>query len=171
MTINEAIYRILTNQFKKDIGTEAFEIIKAAGYETLKNNGRFHIENPATGRCIYISDGYRGLKINTYAAGFSRYYEISYHPEKCKFDFAGYLEKPLNKEWYNRYKWANFKPTEVKFRALSDARRSLGFDKHRIARIKKQIAELQADLEREIRYEIESEMKLKETRQKLGLIK
>lgn len=171
MTINAAIYRVLTTQFKKDIGEEALTMIKEAGYEFFKNNGRFHIKNPATERYVYISEGYRGLKINTYAVGFSRYYNISYHPEKCKFDFAGYLEKPLNSEYYTRYEWGNFKPTAEKFRTLSNARNNVDYEQRAIIRVKKQIADLQAQLERGIRYKVKYELELENTRKKLGLIR
>lgn len=171
MTINEAIYKVLMTQFKKDIGAEALTLIKEAGYEIFKDNGNFNIKNPKTGRYVYIGSNSYNLKVCTYGAGFNRYYPIGYKPENCKFDFAGYLEKPLNTEWYSRYIWANYHPTEDRYRTLYNARNTVRYEIEHIARIKKQISDLQADLERSLEYKIKKEISLKDTRRELGLIK
>lgn len=173
MTINEAITVVITTQFKKDMG-EALEIIKAAGFEARKIDGGWEVYNPETGRYIFISRNTRRYKdYLRYGTFGQKSIEIKNRKIFDVFDFENYMRKPLNKEFYimrdtrREEEWRS--PTRRKYEKLNDAKNSIKYRKEDIIRIKKKIEDLQKDLEREIRWEIESEQTLKNVRRELKL--
>lgn len=171
MTVNEAVEIVITTQFKKEMG-EALEIIKEAGFVARKIDGGWEVFNPETGREVWVSLNRRNwttrLRYGTYN---NKSLEITTNYALKRFDFEGNLRKPLNKEYEKvlemRRNWKS--ATRKKYEKLHDAKWSVEWRKKDIENIKKKMEELQKDLEQAIRWEIEEEQRLKETRRELNL--
>lgn len=167
MTLNEAIINVLLNQFKKYMSKEAIEMVEQAGYTIVKVQGGYEVKNPATRRWVQVETyGYR-LKI------FKVGQTVRMDRENLKkFDFVNYLNKPINEAWaeVNRVTyWGYVSPTREKISKLRDAKNRIKWQRREMDEVKQKIANLQGRLEREIRYLVEYENELKETRKKLGL--
>lgn len=168
MTLNEAILNVLLNQFKKEMNKQAIEMVEQAGYKIIKIQGGYEVKNPNTGRWVSIERGnysryiYNNVKTVTV-----------WREDPIRFDFANYLNKELNLAWaelnWNKCDWDT--PTYKRMTALKGAKRSIRYAKESIEETKKKIANLQAELERAIRYEIETEQRLEKVRKELGLAK
>ena len=168
MNLNEAIYEVIRTQFKKDMG-EALKIVEGAGYEVTKWDGRFYVRNKKLNKDVCIREGHRGFKI------------VGNGYDKCKFgwddvcrmDFVGYLNKPSNTEWYAvqalRNDWRS--PTFYKYMRLRDARGAVEYNRKEIGRLRKQIADLHATLDKCVADRAERAQKLLNVRKELGLIK
>lgn len=168
MTLNEAIYKVISTQFKKDMGG-ALTIVEQAGYKVTKWDRRFYVKNEKTDREVCLREGYKGYTV--VGNGYDKH-RIPWDGV-CRMDLVGYLEKPLNRDWYSiqakRADWRS--PTFYKWIRLKDARYAVSSRTKEIAVIKKQIARLQEDLEATVVDKIKSEQELVAVRKDLGLIK
>lgn len=170
MTVNEAIYRVITTQFKKDM-REAVEVVEREGYKVEKIEGGYKVRNPETRREVYISGNRYGYR-RCIAYGVWNTKRINFEDHGaafCKFDFVGNLNKELNYDWYNRREWMGFQPTREKYQKLYDVKHSIEWKKRDIEGTKKKMMELQKDLERYLRWQIEDEMRLRDLRRELKL--
>ena len=170
--INEAIYTVLTTQYKKD-AKEAHSAVEAEGYQISKFNGSWWIHNTGTGRKIYlhyVRGGYYSY-IEGNGNGRHRKNQISYR-EFPKFDFVGFLDKPLNTEWseMNSYRFQENRYSQ-NAEVLRSARWNVKYHTDSIARIQKQIEDLQKDLIYHAGQKAQAEQRLVETRKNLGLLK
>lgn len=168
MTLNEAIYKVITTQFKKDM-REAVELVEEAGYEINKSDGRFYVRNPKTQR--FIESKYSQYRdITTLIGNRGEILKFRYTCN-CHFDFVGYLNKELNHVWYvmrNERAWY-VSPTRKKYEKLQEAKRYLRYREEAVEKTKKDLADLQARLERDIEERVRYEQMLAETRKNLGL--
>lgn len=172
MTINEAIAKVMTTQFKKDMG-EALEIVKTAGFQVEKWNGEWMVRNPETNRTVVInSNGYRvwieygSVKTLKKEINVRKLYET-------KFDFEGCLRKPLNRDWYYlEYERRNDRSaTKVKYDNLDWKKKTLKWRREDVEKTKKKIEELQRELFREMQSVVEAEKDLERIRRDLKLKK
>ena len=163
--LRQAIFKVLTTQFKKDMGG-ADKIVEDAGYLVRKGQGRYEVYNPKTQRCLYITgDVYMYVHYSWYCKNY-----VFYYAEECKFDFVGALNKPFNKEWYDildhRY---DTKPTRKKYEELAWAKKRIEWRQEDIKKAKEAIQKAQEELIRCVRWEADAKADLKEARRKLGL--
>lgn len=164
MTLNQAIYKVITTQYKKDMG-EDLEIVKDAGFEVRKITGGWEVYNPETRRSVWVS--YNNYK--TYIRyGWNKRVEISFH-----FDFENNLRTPHNLDWeYVREQRRDWRgETKKKMERLHDAKWTIGWRKKDIENTKKKIEELQRELMRQMRSEIDAESRLDDLRKELKLKK
>lgn len=166
--LNTAIRTVLLTQFKKD-APEAFKIVEAAGYEVYKYNGSFGVKNTITDRHIRIQAG-RNYGRMTLLYGYSEA-RVNNDLLAC-FDFAGCLNKPMNKTWHEMQHvraWGKASPTLERYEELKSARWSVNYDAREIAKIQEQIEKLTRDLVRAAQSKTRSEEKLQACKAKLGL--
>lgn len=175
--VNEAIYTVLTTQFKKQ-APEAFEIVKAAGYEYDKYNGRFNVYNGKTNRRISLDDGgwYKNywLTVNHgyYTANTTTYRgELEDLLAKVKrFDFVGCLDKPMNREYYAMLHDADDNSQAVqKWQSLKYKKNCVQWRVEEIERIQLQMEKLQKDLMRAMERKVEYEQDVINYKKELGL--
>ncbi len=142
MTLKEAIIKVITTQFKKDMG-EAIEIVENAGYVIKKGDKTYMVVNPANGREVWVADnGYKGVRVHHgIYTGVAR---LAYE-ELDKFDFVNCLEKPENME-YRLYLGITYEPTRQKIERIRGRRWYVKYHADEIEAIKKKIAKLQDDL-------------------------
>lgn len=168
MTLNEAIYKVIGTQFKKDMG-EALEIVEKAGYKVSKWDSRFYVKNTNTGREVCLREGYKGYKV----CGNGDVKHLIPWDGVCRMDLVGYLEKPFNREWYKvqamRSDWRS--ATWYKWDRLRSARYDIRYADKELANIKRDIANLQARLERTLVEKVKREQRLAEMCKELRLIK
>lgn len=165
--LRQAIFTVLTTQFKKDMGG-ADKIVEDAGYLVRKGQGGYEVYNPKTQRCLYINGNYQKyIHYSWYGKNYAFYPD-----EGCKFDFVGALNKPFNKEWYDildhRYET---NPTRKKYEELAWAKKRIAWRQEDIKKAYKAIEAAQKELERAVRWEVEAKNDLKAVRAKLGLAK
>lgn len=168
MELNEAIYKVISTQFKKDMG-DALKIVEGAGYKVSKWDSRFYVKNEKTGRELCLRDTYRG-----YAVHGNGYVKCKFNWDKtCSMDLVGYLEKPFNNEWYKvqamQSDWRS--ATWYKWDRLKTAKWNIRYETDVIEKTKKEIAKLQQNLENAIREQIRYEQNLIAVRKELGLNK
>ena len=176
--VNEAIYTVLTSEYKKD-APEAFELVKKMGYDYTKfDRGIFEVYNPVTKRRIHLKEG--GYYRNYYVKVVFGYYERQTKmfegddrklDAKEKFDYVGCLEKPINKTWYdmqNGYNTGKMTALE-KYNDLQHMKRMAAIYAEDVDKIKKQINDLQDKLLRYAGYQRDAEQELKARKQELGL--
>ena len=168
MELNEAIFKVMNTQFKKDMG-EALKIVEGAGYKVSKWDSRFYVKNEKTGRELCLRDTYKG-----YAVHGNGYVKCKFNWDKtCLMDLVAYLEKPFNTDWYKaqamRSDWRS--PTYYKCYRLKNAKHDISYEKNAIEDIKKEITKLQRRLESAIRAQVRYEQNLIEVRKELGLAK
>lgn len=164
MTLNEAILNVLVNQFKKEMNPYAIELVKQAGYTIKKITGGYEVGNPTTARWLFIDK--RG-KLQTLNGCFA--YRKG---TRIVFDFVNYLNKPENKEWAQLRReqfWGYVSPTREKTDALRWAKTRVEYRKRDIEETKRKIANLQAQLEREVRDLVGAENNVDKVRKELGL--
>ena len=151
--LNNAIYLVLITQYKKN-APEAFKMVEDAGYKITKYDGCFWVENVATRRQLYVNDrGYvRDLKKN----------KISH-----KFDFVGFLNKPLNTEYY-RTPAGECERTAKRCR-LSGAKFSVWRCERDIEKAKATIFSAENDLIKAVKEREKYMNGLREIRKQLGL--
>lgn len=184
MTINEAIAKVLTTQYKKD-AKEAHEMVESAGYKIWKRDGDWWVKNEKTNRWVYMPYDwhykYKGswtLHTNNTKADYGcrqlRYPETKPIP----IDFERLLATPYNKEWYMVRKvaedyeyWKGAK--SEKYYTFTEAKRTLANDKRYLADAK---AKLESDIKklmREVEYYTEKKARdserLNNLRKELGL--
>ena len=99
MTINEAILKVISTQYKKD-AKEAHQVVEAAGYTIEKRDGCYYVRNEKTYRyCYMINSGYyrQGARWVLYWGSMGRGSKTYYgNPEHIKFDFIHMLNKRYN---------------------------------------------------------------------------
>lgn len=175
--VNEAIYEVCVHQFKKD-AKESHAIVEAAGYEISKYDGDWRFYNAETDRRVYM---HVVRRYNDYGADYISGNGNTYDRRggwrikaSKKFDFVGYLDKPLNEEWARMHSWmfsANRYETQAS--KLNSARRDLKYYTEQIASVQealeKQVAELQRKLVYYSEQKVKAEMRLQEVRKELGL--
>ena len=167
--INEAIYTVLTTQFKKN-AKDAHQLVEAEGYQISKFDGSWQVRNNETGRKVWIQysrgTGFSYLRGN----GNSRIHKFA--DDFSKFDCVGYLDKPLNDEW-NEMNSYRFQENRFKQSAdvLHSARWDVDYHTRQLASIQKQIEKLQEELVYHAGWKVKAEQKLVETRKNLGLLK
>ena len=170
MTINEAIARVMTTQYKKDMG-EALEIVKTAGFQVVKYDGEWMVRNPKTNRTVVIkSKGYRAWI--EYGSVRTLRKEINVNKLfETKFDFEGNLRKPLNRVWYylENERWNDRSATKVKYENLDWKKKTLKWRRENVEKTKKKIEELQRALFREMQSVVEAEKDLEKIRKDLKL--
>lgn len=166
MTLNDAIINVLLNQFKKYMNKEAIEMVEQAGYTIVKVQGGYEVKNPTTRKWVQVEKGYRWKIFKVGKTVYANRENIK------KFDFVNYLNKPINVAWaeVNRVTyWGYVSPTRAKIDTLKNAKSRIKWQRRDIDEVKQKIANLQGRLESEIRYLVEYENELEETRKKLGL--
>ena len=141
--LNKIIVKVMSTQFKKD-AKEAHTAVEAAGYQIEKYNGSFMIINPETGRTVYIQYpkcGYGRAKI------FGDYrWKKSMEWKDEKFDFVGFLNKPINEAWH-KAQWSTvFNPVMEKYSKLKSARWNVQYHESEIEKIEKEMKKLQERL-------------------------
>lgn len=133
MTLNEAIYEVLTTQFKKD-AKEAHKMLTDYGYEVKKYCGRWYVKNPTTQK--EISAFYNDWR---YSWFFCYGYDKRI-PMNRKIDFVNCLNTPINKNVYNySFYINNFQRNADK---LKSAKRSITYEEKRINEIKAEVQSL-----------------------------
>ena len=171
MTLNKAMEMVLRTQFKKQV-KEAHKIIEEAGYTINKIQGCYEITNPTTGRFIYIRhNGYR----STISHGIynSQQRMIKSEADYQKFDYAGCLNKPINKDYYEQIRneeYSAYHKSEA-MQKLKSAKWSLKYEEDRIARIQKEVEKLNQELIRAAMAKARAIDKLNEVRKDIGLRK
>ena len=163
--INEAIYTVLTSEYKKD-APEAFNIVKAVGYEYSKyDRGRFEVYNPVTKRRIYIKEGgyYKNYHVSVYYGYYANQVarftgDDRYLDAKGKFNYVGCLEKPVNMVWREVCQMQDVRSQAVqKYDILCTKKSYVKWREDEIQRIQMQMQKLQKELisatERKVGYE------------------
>lgn len=173
--VNEAIYTVLTTQFKKQ-APEAFNIVKAAGYEYEKNNGQFAVKNKETDRYIYLSDGgYYNHYYTEVHYGWYRQHVTKFEgPDrdlnvKEKFDFVGCLDKPMNRIWFEMHQQVDFSEAVSKFHNLQQKKCYVQYREDDIKRIQNQMEKLQKELMSAMKYKVQYEQDVINYKKELGL--
>jgi len=168
MTLNEAVYKVISTQFKKDMG-DALKIVEDAGYKVSKWDGRFYVKNTNTGREVCLREGYKGYKV----CGNGDAKHLIPWDGVCRMDLVGYLEKPFNREWYKvqamRSDWRS--PTWYKWDRVRDAKYKVSCTVRDIEDTKRKIVELTNRLESDATRLAERKQNLVTIRKELGLIK
>ena len=161
--LNKAILTVLTTQFKKD-AKEAHSIVEDAGYEIYKQDGSFRVLKKDTHRLVYVKESWRTTTVYTNLRNYR--FENS---RGVRFDFVGYLDKPVNPESPYAWRIEELNKAMTGYRRLSIEKNSVESAEERIRRIKKQIASLTDELIDEVSRLKEAEIRLEQTRGKLGL--
>lgn len=169
MTINQAIWNVISTQYKKDMAVGALEMVKAEGYTvTYRGYGEWwEVINPKTNKSVSVRVSKNGY--NAYVE-LNKSYRIK-NWQESKIDFKGYLDKPFNREWYVAISGLDYEPTRNKYSRLTNARWSVKYETERVERLKKEIASKQKDLENAIRAMVKDEIELTAVKRELGLIK
>lgn len=179
MTLNDAIVNMLLVQFKNQLENNEVKIIENAGFVISKNDGHFVVrtvrDNEYYQREVCIKESYRGFKVvtwNGYAQTEYKFKDIA--DIRLKFDFEGFLNAPINKEYAELRRtilYANRTDTQQKMYNLRSAKYSIKYAKADIEKTKEKIRELQEELEHDIRRQVDYEHDLAKVRKELGLAK
>lgn len=168
--VNDAIYDVITKQFKKDC-KEAHQLVEDAGYRIVKIEGGWKVSNPETGKYVFVRT------YNWYRRGYeicrnTTFGKLAYANEvkaDCKFDFVGCLDcerQPL------RENWSRFPNKALEqWDRLSDAKWRINWRKKSLKETEEKIEQLQKDLIRYAREIANAENDLKAVRNELGLAK
>lgn len=144
--LNQAIYKVLITQFKKD-AKEEHKIVENAGYEIQKYNGYFEVRNKETCKLVRITNvnyGYTFSRVTLICGNNT----IRVKPENvCKIDFVNCLSKPFPTETYNAYYYYNcwnvYK--DLRYR-LREAKRNVEYYDKCIEKAKDNIRKAQNEL-------------------------
>lgn len=170
MTLNEAIWHVISTQRKKDMAAGAFDMVKKGGYEVRYRGGGewWEVRHPLTCKAVYIrvSTGYYGcyfLEIGNRSIKIENW-------DGCKVNFVGYLMKPINRDY-----WASlnckYEPTKEKYERLRYAKWNVSYYTKDIEKIKKELASKQRELEYAIEHKAEYEHKLNDIKKEYRLKK
>ena len=180
MELNEAILRLLTVQFKYQLKNGEDKIVKEHGYIVDKQGGCFRVgvprDNGYRTRYVYIGESYSGRqKVITWNGYRERVYIFDNVEDAKKFDFVGFLNKPINAEYievaFPQNTYYGVTETQRKMNRLEQKKRFVKYREDEINKIKAQIAKLQNDLEGAIRGKIREEDELETVKRELGLKK
>ncbi len=168
MTINEAIYNVITTQRKKDMKPGAVDMVKKAGYEvTYIGEGRWwQVRSPKTYKSVYARLNYRQELIIEIGNKSKKIDSLDASP----INFEAYLNKPINKEYY-RAESLQYHPTKDKYSRLADVRYWVNYYMKQAEKHKKEIESIIKDLEYAVANKAREESELKELRKKFGLTK
>lgn len=161
MTLGQAIYAVLTTQFKKD-AKDAHAIVEGAGYVIYKNDGHFHVKNRETRRVLFIKELYCGWAL------FGNYGNMLVkfdRPEKLKVDLVGYLNKPAKFEEFNPYR----NNAEKLYKTLQDRKWDVEWEDREIDEIIKKMKKLQDDLVWHTERRAKARTELENIRKQYGL--
>ena len=164
--INEAIYKVITTQYKKD-AKEAHEIVKAAGYEIYKYDGHYRVSSRETGKEAYIGwNYYHGYRICL--RGTTKMFENN---EPCPVDFVNYLETPINRDYISlTYKRTDRYSAAVgRYKQIRWERKSAKDYNDKIEEIKKKIADLNESIVYYARAQLKAEQRADELKKEFGL--
>ena len=108
--MNTAIWKVISNQYKKDC-KDAHETVTSYGYEIFKWEGCYYVKNPKTDKQIhakFVDYGYScGHIFSIYGNWLDNPIRVdNKHP--LRFDFVGYLEKPVNPIRKENMVWRRF---------------------------------------------------------------
>lgn len=176
MTLNEAILKVISTQYKKD-AKEAHQIVEDAGYTISKNYGCYYVRNPKTHRyvCLEHKDGryykdYYDLNWGSMAHGNKRFNDPK---DAAVFDFVNMLNKPYNRDGnptpYTDT-WNKSKAIES-YSELKSLKRNIIQEENDIKSILSQIDTLQKKLIRATETKVKCAAKLDDFRKQCGLNK
>lgn len=145
MTINEAIFTVITTKYKKD-AKEAHKIIDEAGLEAYKRDGAYSVCDPETHKRIDCNILYGTIYLYTAGQPVQRI-----KPQNGqKVDYKHYLETPWNIDWQNviyPHPWDRSGSKALQaYERIKDKKRMISNTKERIARIKRDLERLQNEL-------------------------
>ena len=150
--IQNAINVVLRVTYKYEAPV-AFKIVERAGYETYKSGGQWVVRSLKTYKSVKL--GYRnGLNL---ACGHVKAENAD------KVDIINYLDKPVNREWYNAinlYTWGT--PTQEKMNRLR-------WKKEAVANREAELEKLAKQLERARKDYVQAEKELLKFRVQNGL--
>lgn len=150
MTLNEAIFQVITHQYKKEC-EEAHAIVKAAGYTITKQYGCFYVRNPKTHKYVafepHVGNYYAYYELVWPTALHTRKYDSI--PESMAFNFVAMLNTPYNRAWsdlqYERESLAL-----CKYHNIRVTKYEIANSESRIKELKKKIGALQEEMLREM---------------------
>lgn len=163
--INEAIFTVLTTQYKKD-AQDAFNLVKEAGYKYFKEGGRFEVYNPETERRIWVVENRWGISVHTgmYMRQVTRF---KHEADMKVMDFVNCLEKPENTEFYRVV--PEGKAVEVYESKIKMPRRMVNSYEEDIKSYREHIEKLQQKIIYAAQRKAEYEMKIREAKRELGI--
>jgi len=172
MTLNQAIETVLRTQFKKQ-AKEAHKMVEESGYKIVKEGGYFTVYNEETGRRIHLTgNGYRTYISHGCYRNQTKI--IKTESDYQKFNYTGCLNKPVNKDYYQQISDESYKAYNRDSEAitkLKSAKWHLKYQEDRIARIQKEMEELQEELISAAGSRVEAMENLNKVRKELGLRK
>ena len=177
--VNAAIWTVLRTQYKKE-AKEAFDIVKAAGYEYEKLNGAFTVRNPETRKRISLQTGGYSWRDNEYVQITYGYYMCQvtkftgvdrYKNAKEKFDYVNCLNTPINDVYWTEVKSSTYDSSTAvaKYDRIQSCKRRIKWREEDIEKIQKQLIELQEKLVRLGAEKMAAEQNLRAVRKELGL--
>ena len=179
MTINDAIYRVLKAQYKKELTNGELKILERYGFRVKKENGAFSIFviNGNDMREVKLYDGYKEYKVQAYNGITYLAYRFKTDEDRAeKFNYFGFLTAPVNRDYIKvleyrdeRYVYGGNTTYKQKRYRLKTARSGVRCANERIETVEKQIADLQRQLEDAIANKVRAEIELKNTRKELKL--
>lgn len=166
MTINEAIFNVITTQRKKDMKSGAFDMVKKAGYQvTYRGGGQWwEVRNSETYKCVYARLNYRQELIIEIGNKSKKLASLDTSP----INFDAYLNKPINRAYYSACSLC-YQPTKDKYSRLVSARDWVRYYTENAEKAKKEIASKIKDLEYATARRASEEAELKAIRKEYGL--
>ena len=165
--LNEAIFTVLTTQYKKD-AKDAFNLVDEAGYKYIKYRGRFEVYNPETNRRIYVTEGFRK---NYYTVHTGLYMRQTTHFKREAdikvMDFVNCLEKPVNTEFYREV--PEGKAAGIYYNRIKSKRNMVKSYEDDIKSYQEQIEKLQQKIIYAAQKKAEYEMNIREAKKELGI--
>ena len=157
----------------------ADKVVEEAGYRVLKTDGRFAVRTVRDNgrvRDIEFGETYKGYKLIAWNGNRQKIYRYNTLEDLQKFDFEGFLTAPINTEYaeaeaLNEYRFGGYTDTQRKMNRLRDAKAYIRYKADDIKKYKKQIADLQEQIEDAIRRQVQYEGDLRNIRKEYGLVK
>ena len=195
--VNEAIEVIIKNPVKQDCKI-AHKVVKKAGYELSKYNGKWFVKNVETGKQVSATSGINYSRDYTehklvWDISLSGYPDGTHHITRDKLnsvDFVAFLDTPVNEwrreeqhrkweEWYGDVKDSK---SSHSYKRLRDARKAVELHSRQIESSKTEIEELMKEFEQKMKriqdnslYHqqrlIVAQTELEQLRKELGLTK
>ena len=174
MTINEAIVKVLLTKYKKD-APEAFKMLEEAGYELVKNDGRWWVEKkqypaelsyPHWKHVRFVEatsyyQKYKGEIVNERG----RYIKIYDYKDLYKIDFEKMLNKPYVDRRVKSSKW------EYRREALTSAKWGVSYESERVKEAQNKMRSAMSNFESAVRALERDKANLERLRKEYGLTK
>lgn len=167
--LNQAIYAVLATKFKKD-AYEAHELVKNAGYEIEKWDGKFHIRNRETNRLICIATNRWGDKVGINHNPWTKNAKLTEN-----FDYVACLNKPLNETYWRMRQdeaWYRSKSRE-NFEKLHRAKWGVDYHTRSLQKAEEALERAMEQYEKDVKYHKEclkvDQESLAKVRAELGL--